>query len=62
MPIYSSDSDDVPTPSKRLFGREKPLHDILGGGKGHYSNFHFPTFFFFFAKSELIIIPLDQKI
>ncbi|KAL0446848.1 UNVERIFIED_CONTAM: Reticulon-like protein B9 [Sesamum latifolium] len=33
MPIYSSDSDDVPAPPKRLFGREKPLHALLGGGK-----------------------------
>ncbi|KAK4487444.1 hypothetical protein RD792_005921 [Penstemon davidsonii] len=34
MPIYSSDSDDVPASSKRLFGREKSVHALLGGGKG----------------------------
>lgn len=33
MPIYSSDSDDQPTSTTRLFGRERPLHAILGGGK-----------------------------
>ncbi|KAL8463374.1 hypothetical protein ACS0TY_033386 [Phlomoides rotata] len=33
MPIYSSDSDDVPQNPKRLFGREKPLHSIIGGGR-----------------------------
>ncbi|KAI3467054.1 hypothetical protein Pfo_023717 [Paulownia fortunei] len=33
MPIYSSDSDDLPATPKRLFGSEKPLHAILGGGK-----------------------------
>ncbi|KAK9277369.1 hypothetical protein L1049_006911 [Liquidambar formosana] len=33
MPKYSSDSDDQSTPPARLFGRQKPLHDILGGGK-----------------------------
>ncbi|KZV42103.1 hypothetical protein F511_11699 [Dorcoceras hygrometricum] len=33
MPSYSSDSDDAPTTRRRLFGREKPLHAILGGGK-----------------------------
>ncbi|KAK6119963.1 hypothetical protein DH2020_046290 [Rehmannia glutinosa] len=33
MPIYSSDSDDVPESPKRFFGtHEKPLHAILGGG------------------------------
>ncbi|KAG8382853.1 hypothetical protein BUALT_Bualt05G0122400 [Buddleja alternifolia] len=32
MPIYS-DSDDHPAGPSRLFGREKPLHAILGGGK-----------------------------
>ncbi|KAK6157639.1 hypothetical protein DH2020_011887 [Rehmannia glutinosa] len=35
MPIYSSDSDDVPESPKRFFGtHEKPLHAILGGGTG----------------------------
>ncbi|XP_073300822.1 reticulon-like protein B14 [Primulina huaijiensis] len=33
MPVYSSDSDEAPAPQRRLFGREKPLHAILGGGK-----------------------------
>ncbi|XP_051145698.1 reticulon-like protein B14 [Andrographis paniculata] len=33
MPIYSSDSDEALPPTKRLFGREKPLHHLLGGGK-----------------------------
>ncbi|KAK3017023.1 hypothetical protein RJ639_006534 [Escallonia herrerae] len=33
MPIYSSDSDDQPASTARLFGRERPLHAILGGGK-----------------------------
>ncbi|XP_047944217.1 reticulon-like protein B9 [Salvia hispanica] len=35
MPIYSSDSDDAQTPSipRRLFGREKPLHSLFGGGR-----------------------------
>ncbi|KAK4399970.1 Reticulon-like protein B9 [Sesamum angolense] len=39
MPIYSSDSDDVPAPRKRLFGREKPLHALLGGRKVVEYNF-----------------------
>ncbi|XP_008809164.2 reticulon-like protein B4 [Phoenix dactylifera] len=30
----SSTSDGRPSTSKKLFGREKPLHDLLGGGKG----------------------------
>ncbi|PIN23711.1 Reticulon [Handroanthus impetiginosus] len=33
MPIYTSDSDDVSAPPRRLFGHEKPLHAILGDGK-----------------------------
>ncbi|KAK3031578.1 hypothetical protein RJ639_036377 [Escallonia herrerae] len=33
MPIYSSDSDDQPASTARLFGRERPMHTILGGGK-----------------------------
>ncbi|KAK4430247.1 Reticulon-like protein B9 [Sesamum alatum] len=34
MPIYSSsESDDFPASPKRLFGSEKPLHALLGGGK-----------------------------
>lgn len=36
MPIYSSDSDDQPATTSRLFGRERPLHQILGGGKGNF--------------------------
>lgn len=44
----SSDSDDDKKNSSlkakvhRLFGREKPVHKILGGGK---RNFFFPVFF-----------------
>ncbi|KAM7463508.1 hypothetical protein LguiA_031629 [Lonicera macranthoides] len=33
MPIYSSDSDDQPATTSRLFGRQRSLHQILGGGK-----------------------------
>ncbi|KAL0424705.1 UNVERIFIED_CONTAM: Reticulon-like protein B14 [Sesamum radiatum] len=34
MPIFSSsESDDFPASPKRLFGSEKPLHALLGGGK-----------------------------
>ncbi|XP_073049069.1 reticulon-like protein B14 [Primulina eburnea] len=33
MPGSSSDSDDELAPQRRLFGREKSLHAILGGGK-----------------------------
>ncbi|KAG6410368.1 hypothetical protein SASPL_128426 [Salvia splendens] len=35
MPIYSSDSDDAQSPPipRRLFGREKPLHSLFGGGR-----------------------------
>ncbi|KAI3433204.1 Reticulon-like protein [Psidium guajava] len=33
MPIYSSDSDDHPAPSRKPLGHRRPLHDILGGGK-----------------------------
>lgn len=34
MPIYASDSDDQPATTTRLFSRERPMHAILGGGKG----------------------------
>lgn len=34
MPIYASDSDDQPASTTRLFSRERPMHAILGGGKG----------------------------
>lgn len=39
MPKYesSSGSDDEPTghgKRGRLFGRQRPMHDVLGGGKG----------------------------
>lgn len=34
MPIYASDSDDQPATTRRLFSRERPMHAILGGGKG----------------------------
>ncbi|KAM7484593.1 hypothetical protein LguiA_000602 [Lonicera macranthoides] len=33
MPIYSSDSDYQNAPAPRLFGRQRPLYSILGGGK-----------------------------
>ncbi|KAL3501772.1 hypothetical protein ACH5RR_036221 [Cinchona calisaya] len=33
MYTSSSDSDEQPLSPKRLFGRERPLHQILGGGK-----------------------------
>ncbi|KAI6677088.1 hypothetical protein NL676_037884 [Syzygium grande] len=33
MPIYSSDSDDHPVPLRNPLGRQRPLHDILGGRK-----------------------------
>ncbi|XWS37629.1 hypothetical protein CRYUN_Cryun19dG0061200 [Craigia yunnanensis] len=35
MPIYdeSSESDNETTPRVKLFGRERPIHAILGGGK-----------------------------
>ncbi|XVF53869.1 hypothetical protein PTKIN_Ptkin05aG0134100 [Pterospermum kingtungense] len=33
MPIYESDSDNETTPSVKLFGRERPMHEILGRGR-----------------------------
>ncbi|KAH6827793.1 hypothetical protein C2S53_015403 [Perilla frutescens var. hirtella] len=33
MPIYSSDSDDAPSSPRKLFGKDKPLHSIFGGGR-----------------------------
>ncbi|XP_022774900.1 reticulon-like protein B9 [Durio zibethinus] len=34
MPIYeSSESDNETTPRVKLFGRQRPMHAILGGGK-----------------------------
>ncbi|KAK0586180.1 hypothetical protein LWI29_002333 [Acer saccharum] len=35
MPIYSSSSDSEPetTPVTKLFGRKRPVHAVLGGGK-----------------------------
>ncbi|KAH6771489.1 hypothetical protein C2S52_016292 [Perilla frutescens var. hirtella] len=33
MPIYSSDSDDAPSSPRKLFGIDKPLHSIFGGGR-----------------------------
>ncbi|XWS50761.1 hypothetical protein CRYUN_Cryun12cG0115400 [Craigia yunnanensis] len=34
MPIYESpESDDETTPRVKLFGRERPMHAVLGGGK-----------------------------
>ncbi|KAL4611823.1 hypothetical protein ACB092_08G153600 [Castanea dentata] len=34
MPItYQSDSEDQALSLRRLFGREKPLHEVFGGGK-----------------------------
>ncbi|KAJ8753711.1 hypothetical protein K2173_026387 [Erythroxylum novogranatense] len=34
MPIYSSDSDNEVTPrATKLFGRQRPIHSVLGGGK-----------------------------
>lgn len=36
MPItYQSDSEDQALSLRRLFGREKPLHEVFGGGKGN---------------------------
>lgn len=34
--VYSSDSDDNIGASHgaKLFGRERPIHHVLGGGKG----------------------------
>lgn len=38
MPIFSSDSEDDVAPVGKLFGRERPVHALLGGGKGwHFS-------------------------
>ena len=34
--VYSSDSDDIyEAKHSRLFGRERPIHQVLGGGKGN---------------------------
>ncbi|KAF8390095.1 hypothetical protein HHK36_024617 [Tetracentron sinense] len=33
MPFYSSDSDDHRTPPVKMFGRQRPLHAVFGGGR-----------------------------
>ncbi|PNT09600.1 hypothetical protein POPTR_012G054100v4 [Populus trichocarpa] len=33
MPIYSSDSDNETTPRTKLFGRQRPIRSVLGGGQ-----------------------------
>ncbi|OVA08138.1 Reticulon [Macleaya cordata] len=33
MPTYSSDSEQQPSSTMRLFGRQRPLHAVLGGGR-----------------------------
>ncbi|KAG8654359.1 hypothetical protein MANES_05G132800v8 [Manihot esculenta] len=33
MAYYESDSEDEALPRGKLFGRQRPLHDVLGGGK-----------------------------
>lgn len=39
MPIIlSSESDDDKTGPIKLFGREKPIRELLGGGKGNSTN------------------------
>lgn len=39
MPIIvSSESDDDKTGPIKLFGREKPIRELLGGGKGKCTN------------------------
>ena len=45
MPKYeSSDSDDETTPQIKLFGRERSMHAILGGGKGILSMYSLSCF------------------
>lgn len=66
----SSDSDDEKSKSKsaaasaaeaieakiyRLFGREKPVHTVLGGGKRTSPNFLFIFLFFFFLMIEMVV-------
>lgn len=31
---YPSDSDDYTAPNTKLFRRQRPIHEALGGGKG----------------------------
>uniref|UniRef100_A0A6N2KCE1 Reticulon-like protein n=1 Tax=Salix viminalis TaxID=40686 RepID=A0A6N2KCE1_SALVM len=33
MPIYSSDSDNETMPRTKLFGRQRPIRSVLGGGQ-----------------------------
>ncbi|CAK9136995.1 unnamed protein product [Ilex paraguariensis] len=33
MPTFETDSEDERAPVEKLFGRERPIHDVLGGGK-----------------------------
>ncbi|KAI3407868.1 Reticulon-like protein [Psidium guajava] len=33
MPIYASDSDTDTAPPGKLFGRQRPMHEVLGGGQ-----------------------------
>lgn len=39
MATYSSDSDNDYASTSRLFGRQRPIHSVLGGGRG--TNFNF---------------------
>lgn len=50
MPIYeSSESDNETAPSVKLFGRERPMRDILGRGRGI---FFLSIFTFVFGRNE----------
>ncbi|XP_030460016.1 reticulon-like protein B9 [Syzygium oleosum] len=33
MPVYPSDSDNDTAPPGKLFGRTRPMHEVLGGGQ-----------------------------
>lgn len=34
METYSADSDNDFAPASKLFGRQRPIQSVLGGGKG----------------------------
>ncbi|MBA0767087.1 hypothetical protein Gotri_016042 [Gossypium trilobum] len=59
MPIYdsSSESDNEITPRGKLFGRQRPMHAILGGGKGilSISLFTYPYIFTTFVFGNKVV-------
>lgn len=52
MATYSSDSDNDLTPTSKLLGRQRPIHSVLGGGKG--INFNFVRIFDLSSLQEMI--------